>query len=477
MKPTRKEITDEFWFRGNLNYKLHAGQRVIKEQLDKQQNQLFVGNIARQFGKSFLMVCKAIETALKYPNSQIRYGTAFHSDLVQFIIPAFTKVMEDCPSSLKVNYLKQGSKYEFNNGSVIKLVGLDKNPNSLRGNTLDLVIIDECGFVTNLDYIYKSVLIPATTHRPNCKIIMISTPPSTPAHPFLDYIQKAELENSYIKLTIYDNPMIDDGTIERLKNESGGENSTTWRREYLCETIVDSDLAIIPEWKDEFVQDLPRDQYYLYYHKYVGLDLGVKDNTACIFGYYDFKRASLVIEDEFTMSGPSMNTELLVAKIREYEKNLWGQGDNKELPPSIPYRRIADNNWPIMMQDFSSIHNLTFIATNKDSLEAMINEVRIMVQYGQIIIKPNCEHLIGCLKYGVWDRSKKGFARSAVYGHFDHLAALIYLVRNLAKHTNPIPSSHGKENHNAWLYHVNRNNNKTNNARVMANALLPKRKV
>jgi hypothetical protein len=78
-----------------------------------------------------------------------------------------------------------GHYYIFPNGSRIKLVGLDKNPNGLRGNTLDLIVIDECGFVTNLDYIYKSVIIPATLHRPNCKIIMISTPPSTPAHPLL----------------------------------------------------------------------------------------------------------------------------------------------------------------------------------------------------------------------------------------------------------------------------------------------------
>ena len=97
----------------------------------------------------------------------------------------------------------------FPNDSIIKLVGLDKNPNGLRGNTLDLIIIDECGFVGNLDYVYKSVIIPATTHRPEAKIILISTPPSTPAHSFLDYAQKAEQEEAYRMFTIFENPMLD----------------------------------------------------------------------------------------------------------------------------------------------------------------------------------------------------------------------------------------------------------------------------
>jgi hypothetical protein len=166
------------------------------------------------------------------------------------------------------------------------------------------------------------------------------------------------------------------------------------------------------------------------------------------------------------MNGPAMNTETLVKAIRAKEEEIWaGQP---------PFRRISDNNWPIMMQDFSALHNLTFIATNKDSLEAMINEVRLMVQQGQIIIDPKCKQLIGCLKYGVWDKNKKMFARSSTYGHFDHLAALVYLVRNLAKHTNPIPADHGFENHKAWLGNIKDQMNSTANAKTMEGILVHK---
>ncbi len=482
--PEQAEILNEsLWMQGNLGRKLHEAQQKLDKVYCESIKQLFVGNCSRQWGKSYWAVTKAIETAIKIPRAQIRYGAAFQTDLVDFIIPAFDKVLEDAPAAQKAR--KVGHFYIFPNGSRIKLVGLDKNPNGLRGNTLDLIIIDECGFVSNLDYIYKSIIIPATLHRPNCKIIFISTPPSTPAHPFVDYIQKAEIEGSYVKLDIYTNPRITPDDINRMIDEMGGVESTTFRRECLCELVTDSDLAIIPEWKDKWIDDIPRDEYYQYYHKYVGMDLGVKDLTAAIFGYFDFKRASLIVEDELDMHGPSMNTQLLVGAIRAKEKDLWDNVDRVETNgqiiykrdsnnTTVPFRRISDNNWPILIQDLSSLHGLTFIETNKDLLEAMINEVRLMVQKGQIIIHSRCKKLIGCLQYGVWDNKKKQFARSTVYGHFDHLAALIYLVRNLAKSTNPIPASHGHENHRSWMGNI-KDSQKSHNAKEIARAILPTR--
>lgn len=464
----------QLWLLGALSWKLHAAQLKIDQIFKESKGQLFVGNCSRQWGKSYWAVTKAIEQAIRHPKSQIRYGAAFQSDLVDFIIPAFDKICDDAPDEVAPR--KVGKFYVFPNGSRIKLVGLDKNPNGLRGNTLDLIIIDECGFVANLDYIYKSVIVPSTLHRPNCKIVFISTPPSTPAHTFVDYVQKAELEGSYVKLDIYTNPLITDDDIERMAYESGGKHTTTFRREYLCEFVTDSDLQIIPEWDDKYVQELERDEFYSYYHKYDGMDLGVKDLTACLFSYYDFKRAALIVEDEIEMHGPSMNTLLLVGAIKAKEKELWDNIDEEKKEKRdvngnpIPFRRVSDNNWPIMMLDFSSIHNLTFIQTNKDNLEAMINEVRLMVQAGQLIVHPRCKKLIGCLKYGVWDNKKKQFARSTIYGHFDHLAALVYLVRNLAKGTNPIPATHGFEHWQAWTHNISKDRSK--NAQTIAQSLI-----
>ncbi len=383
------ELIKELWCRGDISFKLHAAQQVLEETYRNAKGRLFVGNCSRQWGKSFWAVTKAIECALSKPKAQIRYGAAFQSDLEDFIIPAFDKILDDCPENLRGVFKTKGSYYLFPNGSRIKLVGLDKKPNGLRGNTLDMIIIDECGFVTNLDYIYKSVITPATLHRPNCKIIFISTPPATPAHPFVDYVQKAEKEGGYVKLDIHTNPLITEDDIQRMAEEMGGRNSTTFRRECLCEFVTDSDLAIIPEWKDDYIKPTVRDEYFQYYDKYVGMDLGVKDLTAKIYGYYDFKRATLVIEAEAEMNGPAMNTLLLVGAIKAKEKELWGNFPSVVQGRGVPYRRIADNNWPLLMADISTLHNLTFISTDKDNLEAMINEVRLLVQAGRLEIDRN----------------------------------------------------------------------------------------
>jgi hypothetical protein len=428
--PTYEEIIRERWLRGRLAYKLHEGQRKLKAKLESCRDQLFVNECARQFGKSYFWVTIALEYAHAHPVSRIKYGTAFHSDLLEFIMPTFDAVMEDCPDDIRPKYRTTGSKFICHNDSEVKLVGLDKNPNGLRGNVIDLIILDEAGFITNLDYLYKSVIIPATTHRPQCRVVFSSTPPSTPAHPFLDYVQKAEYEDSYVKMTIYENPMVDGTTIERLKKESGGEKSTTWRREYLCEHVTDQDLAIVPEWKDEYVSEFPKDDYYQFYHKYAAMDLGVRDHTAVLFAHYDFLKAKLLIEDEYVINGPELTTEILQRNIKKKEFLLeWTK----------LYLRVSDNNNPLLLQDLSYLHDLHFVPTDKGSIEEMVNAVRLMVTNGQIIVHPRCKQLMGCLKYGVWDKNRAKFAESKVYGHFDALAALVYLVRNLDKSTNPIP--------------------------------------
>ncbi len=444
----RSAVIEEFWHRNSLAYLLHSAQLKIDQIFSQTIGQLFVGNCSRQFGKSFWAVTKAIECARSGPKKQIRYGAAFQTDLVEFIIPAFEKVLEDCPDHLAPSFLRGRNTFIFPNGSRIKLVGVDKNPNGLRGNSLDLVILDECGFIEKLEYIYKSVIIPATTHRPNCKIILISTPPSTPAHPFIDFVERALAEGCYAEFNIFQNPLIGPEDIERLMRESGGSHSTTWRREYLCELITDQELQIIPEWKDSYVMEVAQDTYYGFYHKYVGMDLGVKDKTANIYGYYEFLKARLVIEHETEMSGAQMNTELLAGQIRAVETDLWGE--------KPPYRRISDNNNPLLLLDLTSIHGLSFISTGKDQLHAMINELRLFIQAGQLIIHPRCKMLIGCLKFGVWNLKRTEFARSSTYGHFDHLAALVYLVRNLLRNTNPIPVDFQKAYHTHMLHNVER---------------------
>lgn len=459
-KYSQADITFERWLRGRLSYKLHAGQLLIEKKVLESKHQLFVGEISRQFGKSFWLVVQALQCAFRKKKARVKYATAFLTDLEEYILPAFELILEDCPEEIRPIWKSHKSKFVLlHNGAEIKLVGLDRKPNGLRGNAIDLIILDEAGFMSRLDYIYTSIIIPATMHRPDCRILVFSTPPETPAHEFLDYVQKAEYEGGYLKLTIYDNPRVDETTIARLMKESGGPNSTTWQREYLCMHVTDANLAIISSWKDDYVQDIPRDEFYPFYQKYVNMDLGVHDPTAALFGYYDFMKAKYIIEDDFSMSGPTLNTNILQAHLKLKELNLWCNIDFKfqeELPtdqeidavnsmweenePKV-HLRVSDNNNPLLLQDLSFLHKIHFIPTDKGRLAEMVNATKILVQDQGIIVHPRCKQTKGSLKYGVWDKNRREFAKSKVYGHFDALAALIYGVRNLDRVTNPIPQN------------------------------------
>lgn len=471
MKKTNKEelkklARDELWRRGDLSWKFHAGQRIIDAIFRKIVNQLMVCNISRQFGKTIYSVIKAIELAIQQPGSIIRYGTAYLVDLMRFIIPAFKTVMSDCPEDIKGKLIRQGGNaFVFPNGSRIDLVGIDKNPDSMRGNSLDMVVVDEAAYVDKLDYLYDSIIIPSTVHRPHCKILMVSSAPDSPDHDFKSYCDKADKEGSYVKLTIYDHPTITKETIQRLADEVGGIDTTTFRREFLCEFVSDGKLAIIPEWNDGYIQDIPRDEYYQFYHRYVGMDIGYRDLTATIFGYYDWKKATLIIEDETHFNGPEETTGTIAGKIKEKEQELWG---------SLTVRkRIADNNNLHLINDMSKVYQLNFMPTDKTNLQAMVNKVREMVRFGRILIHPRCKMLIGCLRGGIWDSKKVLFARSKDYFHQDHLAALIYLVRNLDETTNPIPTTLGLSHQTHWMKNLKNQQNISQSMQNLA-AAFPK---
>lgn len=417
------------WRRNNLNFKLHPGQQVIDDAYRAVKAKLFVANCARRYGKTFWIVCEAMQVARSITNGRVKIASAFQKDVEEFIIPTFDLVMEDMPDELRPKWNSTKKKYRFSNGAEIQLIGLDKNPNAGRGNYCDLYVFEEAAFIRNLSYLYSSVVMPMTMFREGAKVIMISTPPKSPDHDFKDFCIKARQENAYVELDIFKNPMVTPEMIEEYKKECLTE--TDWLREYLCQFVTDSTSAIVPEMKG-YDFTLHRDETnYEHYHKYVSMDLGVRDLNVTLFGYYDFLRAKICIEREHVMSGPEMTTPKLKAAIEEIEQELW---DGAE-----PYKRVADNNNPLLLLDLGSVHDMFFHSTSKDDLHAMINNLRVWIKQGRIEIDESCKYLIDSLKYGLWNDQRTEFARSKTLGHYDAIAAIMYMVRNIDEHTNPIP--------------------------------------
>lgn len=439
-KYTRAQLVQAAWETGNLKYKLRKHQvpiynniwDVINNKIDARS---YVVLCARRFGKTFTNLLITIEFAIMNSECEIQFIGPTQKLLIKAVEKSFNIIIADCPQELKPIFNSQ-NEIRFPNGSVIYFTGVDMNSDGVRGAGSSLNMVEEAGFISNLNYIFRSQLVKLTRETKG-KTIFITTPSITPDHDFTEiYREHAERGHS-VKYTTYDNTSMSHQDIAEAIADAGGEKSTSWRREDMVEFVTDSELQIIPEWKDSYKQDVPLPKYYNLYHKYIAMDPGVTHLTAVIFAYYDFTEAKLIIEDELTMNGPEMTTDKLAQAIKFKRDKLWGQGCKV-------YRHIADNNNKQLLNDLPALYNLPFFGTDKKDLDSMINKVRVMVGQGKIIVNTKCEHVLGCLEYGVWkDKTHIGkmFATSLRFGHYDALAALVYLVRNYNEYTNPIPAN------------------------------------
>lgn len=434
----------ECWKQGRLKYKLLDHSFTTYDRIWEAMDRLKVNptlprkmvlHKARRTAKSYEFGVIALEVCLRKPNARVRYGASTAKSVRNFIRPIIDRLIEDAPEEYRPEWMTFDGYYRFPNGSQLHVVGVNNgHENDLRGPESDLAIMDEAAFVDNLTYVVDSVLMPQLIST-NGFCLVGSSSPETPAHDFVSYIEMARSEGMYISATIYD-AQYTPAQIQSFCKEAGGETSTFWRREYLNQIIVDESRAIVPEWKEMFVQSWEPDEWNKFYHRYESMDLGiVEDKTAVLFGYYDFKKAKFYVENELTIKGPALTTEVLKAVLLDKEAETF-----KGIKP---YRRISDNNNPMLLQDLGHLHGIHFNATNKDELHAMVNELRVFVVSGRLIINPRCKELIGCLSTGIWDSLRRGFDRSKAYGHYDCLAALVYLIRNLDQNTNPIPENYG----------------------------------
>lgn len=328
-------------------------------------------------------------------------------------------------------------------------------------NTSVLCIVDEAGFSNDLDYLIKSILLP-TTLTTKGKIILASTPPREPGHEFATIAQDAEHKGTLIKRTVYDNPRITLEDLESIIAEyPGGKDDIQFKREYECVFLVSEKDAVIPEFTQELENEIVREwERPPFYDGYLGMDIGFKDLTAGILAYWDFRNGVLVIEDIFSLQGSSMTTDKLASVIKETEAITWK--DPATQTTREPYLRVSDNNL-ILINDLYRLHGLKVLPTQKDNFEAALNNVRLWLQQKKIIINPKCKELILHLRNATWNKSRTQFSRSTTFGHFDFVAALIYLVRNVNTRRNPYPPGYDfRDLHKDDYFFRDNNANKEN---------------
>jgi hypothetical protein len=446
-KISRAEAIKELWRRGELSWKLDAVQKQMHSSYYNAPFKIHTWLLARRSGKTYLLCVLALEQCIKTPNSIVKFVSPTKLQVNNNVRPLFKKLLEDCPEDVKPEFRTKDYIYYFPNGSEIQLAGTDSgHAEKLRGGDSHICIVDEAGSCDHLDTVVKSILLP-TTLITRGKLVLASTPPQESEHDFINFIEEADHRGSLVKKTVYDNPRISKEQLEELIEELGGLTTEAARRELLCEIVKDSNTSVIPEATDELyaeiVKEWPKPPFF---DAYEAMDLGFNDLTVILFGYYDFRAAKIIVEDEYVINGQELHLNRLVETIKKKESELWLNPLTNEV--KAPTKRVSDIDY-IVLNEIRRISNneIKFEATKKDNNEAAINTLRVLLAKKQIIIHPRCKTLLRHLKNVKWKsaNNKDRFARSPDDGHYDAVDALKYFVRSINYNKNPYPTHYNKD--------------------------------
>jgi hypothetical protein len=412
----------------------HVGQRGIYDAIKGRPGQVWFISFPRQRGKTYLLCALAIEAAIEAPNRTIHYAAATAKAVKRMIRPSFRKILKHCPEDMRPEWKSADGEYVFPNGSVIIIAGTDnENYENLRGMQSHRFFLDEAGKMDNLQVVLDEIALPMTQETDG-DVIVATTPAASGDHYSVELMHDCQRNGTYFHQVLWDNPRMSYERIERniAKFARGRDiekfkKTAAFRREYMAEQVTDTDSAVIPEWYEfgaALTKEMPEPSHF---DAYVSQDIGFRDGWGVLFGYWDFKRAALVIVDEllFFNKAKSFVSEAIIAK----EADLWGE---KKV-----YRRISDIDL-ITIQDQAIDHKLYFQAVKKDDKENMVNQLREWVGAGKVYIHPRCENLLRQLRNTVWNDRRDEFARSKD-GHGDLLDALVYLVRSIDRDRNPFP--------------------------------------
>lgn len=428
--------TEKIWRKNRfLDIILNSYQKEMMQSFQESEGIMHFLLCSRRIGKTWVLSSAALWQCLMHPGSRVLFLSTTTDQVAEICDQTFSLLLENCPDDIKPIYKVKSNKYVFKNGSEIRVKGMDHvGPDAIRGVKAHLVIFDEACFMRNLGEVINSVIMPMVIATKG-RILFGSTPPASAGHDSVDIIRKCEKEGNLVikDLMVAENILYSTDQIETFIKESGGREATVCRREYFCDIITETDLAIFPactetHMRENIIKPVALPQYSP--DLYVSMDIGFRDLTAILFGYWDFLEAKLCIQGEIVIPRNQATTDKIAESILRTEGRLWkGRQVTK---------RVCDID-PRMIADLNKLSGVKFISTKKDNKEAQINQANLMFINSQIQIDPSCKTLIDHCKYGVWKENRSGYQRSTSMGHFDAVDALVYLVRNINRSNNPIP--------------------------------------
>tara|TARA_Y100000356_G_scaffold82466_1_gene68583 strand:- start:880 stop:2112 length:1233 start_codon:yes stop_codon:yes gene_type:complete len=219
---------------------LHEGQMKVA-QSEARWKILCAG---RRFGKTRLGVQLCMEVALKGGRAWWVAPTFSIARVGWRDIAASAKSF---PKEIEPKVSLANMQIDLANGGSIAVRSAD-NPQRLRGEGLDFLVMDEAAFVK--PEVWQEVLRPTLTERKG-SALFISTPIGRDNW-FFDLWETAEDGDNWerFRFATTDNPMIDPEEVDAAQKEVG---SIVFAQEYLAEFVDAGQGMLKPEWMNYYI--------------------------------------------------------------------------------------------------------------------------------------------------------------------------------------------------------------------------------
>lgn len=309
---------DPVYFAENiLKLELHRGQKTILSCPDR-----FIAlRAGRRFGKSFIFAAYACWMACTNENCRIICISKSQRQADELFQKIYLMVLNSAPLFRNSLVRNTQSKLVFSNHSIIESVP-GRNPDSLRGPTINLILADEAAYVSDEMFaaIYPTII--NVRGKSLGKMVLISTPRFKSGE-FWKAFQPGSRYTSF-HMT-YEDAIYDDGTRQMPEEEleweaqrCGGRDTAYFLREYCGEFGNSSDGFFDDASVEQSLKhDLKQIKYGVDGHKYsIGVDLALsQDYTVFItLNHTDKKNLKIVNVERFNGKTTDQIMEMLYLK-------------------------------------------------------------------------------------------------------------------------------------------------------------------
>jgi hypothetical protein len=414
------------WKHGDLSYKLDSLQLSIRKILNTSPSKKVCILSSRQIGKSFFSVIYALEYLIRNKKKIARIVAPTLKQCNDIVQDNLMPIMRDSPENF-MHQKRSEYRWDLANGSSLRLGALERaHVDGNRGGNASLIIYEECGFVSQEDFLYgvNSVLGPQLL-RSAGREIYVSSPSEDPDHPLhTQVLPSCEAEGTAFRYTVNDSPSITPDQIEEAKRRCGGEDTDAYKREYLAQIIRPSSLVVIPPY-DEKVHvreyDLP-----LHFYSHITMDGGgVRDKTVALYHLYDYRTDIDLILDEIYWDA-NTTTDVIVRDLKAFAAK-W---------PAVQ-STYADVNGQAAV-DMTAL-GFGFALPQKSDWQSTVQSMVVRFSTAKIWIHPRCEFLRRSCRGAIFNKNRTDFERLPELGHCDAVAALMYALR-MQNRENPYPA-------------------------------------